>query len=258
MACGVFAALLTFARSLYTKDTNAVDKRVTIIFIILFAIDGLFFAYALISLVDANSPPMVVSLTPDKMTPQEDGTSIKWTATALDPEKDPVQYKFLLDGQQKTDWSFDSTWYWTTSNADIGSHAIEIKVKDGNHNVDGDDSKDIEFTISHQQNQFLTPATTGTPSVAPQRMAQVDQLSSEVVVFHDPKLDAAIRVAINKLQGTIYAADLEKIVNIYANNTGIKDINGLEYCTNLQTLDLFGSQITDVSSLAGLTNLKII
>ena len=97
---------------------------------------------------NTNLPPMVVSLMSDMMNPQEAGTTIKWMATALDPEKDPIQYKFLLDGQQKTDWSYNSTWYWTTSSADIGSHMIVIKIKDGRHQVDGDDAKDIHFTIS--------------------------------------------------------------------------------------------------------------
>jgi hypothetical protein len=165
-ACGVFAAILALALSFYIKHKDIFDKRIKIIFIILLFIDFIVFAYALtFSPDDVNSPPMVVSLMPDKSSPQYAGTTIKWTSGAFDPENDRVQYKFLLDGQQKTDWSYDSTWYWTTSNADIGSHAIEIKAKDGNHNADGDDTKDIEFTISHQQNQLLTPETTGSPSV---------------------------------------------------------------------------------------------
>ena len=148
-ACGVFAAILALALSLYLKHKEIFDKRIKIIVIIFLFIDLIVFAYALtFSRDDVNSPPMVVSLMPDKMNPQEAGTTIKWTATTLDPEKDPVQYKFLLDGQQKTDWSYDSTWYWTTSSADNGSHTIEIKVKDGNHNADGDDSKGIDFSIS--------------------------------------------------------------------------------------------------------------
>ena len=148
-ACGVFAAILAFALTFYIKHKDIFDKRIKMMFIVLFFVDLIVFVYALsFSPEEVNSPPMVVSLMPDKMNPQEAGTTIKWTATALDPEKDLVQYKFFLDGQQRTNWSYDSTWYWTTSSVDIGSHTIELKVKDGNHNADGDDSKDIDFSIS--------------------------------------------------------------------------------------------------------------
>ncbi len=84
--------------------------------------------------------------------------------------------------------------------------------------------------------------------------------TSKEVVFPDPNLEAAIRAAINKPYGPIYVADLEQIERLEANESDIKDITGLEYCTNLQTLYLgryLGrNQITDVSPLAGLTNLQ--
>ncbi|MCJ7445338.1 MAG: NPCBM/NEW2 domain-containing protein [Methanotrichaceae archaeon] len=149
IVCGVFAGLLAFAFTFYTKHKD-INKKVKYIFIALLSIDLLVFAFALNSSPEKVNSPPVVSLMPDKISPQEAGTTIKWTATALDPEKDSVQYKFLLDGQQRIDWSHDSSWHWITSNADIGSHTIETKVKDGNHNADGDDSKIIDFTISPQ------------------------------------------------------------------------------------------------------------
>jgi len=148
-ACGVFVAILAFALTFYIKNKdNIFNGKIKIIFVVLLFADFIVFAYALSYAEGVNSPPMVVSLMPDKTNPQEAGTTIKWTAAALDPEKDLVQYKFFLDGQQSTTWSYDPTWYWTTSNVDIGSHTIEIKVKDGNHNADGDDFKDIDFSIS--------------------------------------------------------------------------------------------------------------
>ena len=72
---------------------------------------------------------MVISIMPDKINAQEAGTTIKWTAATLDPEKDLVQYKFFLDGQQRTNWSYDPIWYWTTSSVDIGSHTIGDQSK---------------------------------------------------------------------------------------------------------------------------------
>jgi hypothetical protein len=76
------------------------------------------------------------------------------------------------------------------------------------------------------------------------------------VLFPDPNLEAAIREAINKPEGVIYAANLEDLTYFGVSQKGIKDINGLEYCTNLQRLYLGMNQISDVSPLVGLTNLQ--
>ena len=150
ITCSAFVGILALALTFYTKQKD-IDKKLKKSFIILLFIILVVFAYALSSSPDdVNSSPMVVSLMPDKMSPQEAGTTIKWTGAALDLEKDPIQYKFLLDGQQKTDWSYDHTWSWITSSADVRSHTIEVKVKDGNHNADGDDSKNVDFSISHE------------------------------------------------------------------------------------------------------------
>ena len=146
MTCGVFSALLGLAFGFY-KHTNVHNKIIGNFFIILLIIDVIVFVSALSSTGEVNLPPKVVSLMPDKMNP-EAGTTINWTATALDPEKDPIQYKFLLDGQQRTNWSYDSTWCWPTSSVHIGSHTIIVKVKDGHHNASGDDFKSIDFSIS--------------------------------------------------------------------------------------------------------------
>ena len=146
MTCGVFSALLGLAFGFY-KHTNVHNKIIGNFFIILLIIDVIVFVSALSSTGEVNLPPKVVSLMPDKMNP-EAGTTINWTATALDPENDPVQYKFLLDAQQIADWSYDSTWCWPTSSVHIGSHTIIVKVKDGHHNASGDDFKSIDFSIS--------------------------------------------------------------------------------------------------------------
>jgi internalin A len=91
-----------------------------------------------------------------------------------------------------------------------------------------------------------------------QRNAEATTTRQEAsgVVFPDPNLEAAIRVAINKPEGAIYAADLEGLTSLHANQSEIKDITGLEYCVNLQDLDLMNNQITDLSSLSGLTSLQ--
>jgi len=92
---------------------------------------------------------------------------------------------------------------------------------------------------------------------SPRETTIVSQSSPEVeVVFPDPNLEAVIRAAINKPKGIIYSADLEKIVTLDADDNHITNINGLEYCTNLQYLWLDFNQISDVSPLLKLINLQ--
>ena len=99
-----------------------------------------------------NNPPAVADLAADPASPQVAGATVTFTASASDPENDPVQYMFLLDGQPRTEWLDNPTWAWTTAAADIGSHSIEVKARDNKHNPEGDSSKAIEFVISAPPN----------------------------------------------------------------------------------------------------------
>jgi Leucine-rich repeat (LRR) protein len=94
------------------------------------------------------------------------------------------------------------------------------------------------------------------PSTQITETPKINQLSSEGVIFPDSNLEAVIRATIGKPNGIIYAADLEKIVRLDANDKNIKYIKGLEYCTNLERLSLSRNQITDVKPLARLKNLQ--
>ena len=51
----------------------------------------------------SNQAPSIISLVPDKLSPQEAGSSIKWTVKAEDPENDPISYMFRLKGPAATD-----------------------------------------------------------------------------------------------------------------------------------------------------------
>jgi internalin A len=76
-----------------------------------------------------------------------------------------------------------------------------------------------------------------------------------VVNFPDPGLQAAVRQAIGKPTGDIYQSDLVGLTTLCANNQGITDLTGLEWCTNLRALYLSLNQIGDISPLSGLTKL---
>ncbi len=73
-----------------------------------------------------NNPPQVVGLAADQPSPQIAGAAVTFTAAASDPENDPLQFMFLVDGQPRTDFTDNPSWTWATSSQDIGSHTIEV------------------------------------------------------------------------------------------------------------------------------------
>ncbi|MDD1751331.1 MAG: hypothetical protein LUO89_15820, partial [Methanothrix sp.] len=106
-----------------------------------------------------NNAPVMSSLTADKESPQVTGTAITWTAVASDPESDPLQFQFSLDGQAVSDWSDSPVWIWTASAEQVGQHVIEARVRDGKHNAEGDSSKSANFEIVLPPNN--APALSG-------------------------------------------------------------------------------------------------
>ncbi len=72
------------------------------------------------------------------------------------------------------------------------------------------------------------------------------------VVFNDPALKVAVE---NQVGLDPEPADMLLLTNLPASSLGIVDLTGLEYATNLKTLDLQNNDINDVSPLSGLTKL---
>jgi hypothetical protein len=92
-----------------------------------------------------NKPPKIISLTADKSSPQEAGAVITWTSKAKDTDKDPISYRFFLNGDPATKWTKDDTWVWTSGDIDEGDNQIEVQVRDGNHaGPDGFDSNKVD------------------------------------------------------------------------------------------------------------------
>jgi Leucine-rich repeat (LRR) protein len=79
--------------------------------------------------------------------------------------------------------------------------------------------------------------------------------SSAPITFPDPNLEAAIREAVGKPTGSIYASDLAGLTVLDAMERGIDNLTGLEHCTSLTWLILDNNEVSDISPLAGLTNL---
>jgi hypothetical protein len=79
-----------------------------------------------------------------------------------------------------------------------------------------------------------------------------------IVTFPDPALDAAVRSKMGIPSGPIYASDLTTLTALTARDSGITNLDGLEYAKNLQQLNLDRNSITTVTPLAQCTSLSVL
>jgi internalin A len=79
--------------------------------------------------------------------------------------------------------------------------------------------------------------------------------SDAPVEFPDAHLDSAVRAAIGKPTGQINASDLSTLTALAAPGSSIERLDGLEYATNLVSLDLGSNSITTITPLAGIGGL---
>lgn len=84
-------------------------------------------SFALASL---NQPPTLKDLISDASSPMQRGSSINWTASAIDPDNDALYYRFLKDGKEARGWSASPAWNWNTSSESPGEYAISVLARD--------------------------------------------------------------------------------------------------------------------------------
>ena len=78
-----------------------------------------------------------------------------------------------------------------------------------------------------------------------------------IVHIPDPNLRAAIEEQLGKAQGTpITQAEMQTLTQLDARKRGIQDLIGIEFAMNLEDLYLFGNEISDISPLAQLSELR--
>ncbi len=78
----------------------------------------------------------------------------------------------------------------------------------------------------------------------------------EEITFADEDLENAIRFAINKNNGPICLGDSSTLYTLNAGNKDISNLGGIENFNKLENLILSANQITNISLLSQLTNLK--
>ena len=77
-----------------------------------------------------------------------------------------------------------------------------------------------------------------------------------VVSFVDANLEGAVRQALGQAEGELTSADLASLTRLEAVGLNIQSLAGLEYATALSYLELPVNPISDVSPLVSLTNLE--
>lgn len=99
-----------------------------------------------------------------------------------------------------------------------------------------EDDKVINLTILRDKNVIVQP-------------------SEKEINFQDPNLESRIRKIIKRPTGDIYESDVQDITYLYASEDNIKDLEGIQYLTNITQLELGGNQISNISVLKDLKNL---
>ena len=86
--------------------------------------------------------------------------------------------------------------------------------------------------------------------------SQTERIPGESVHFPDPNLRAAIAKALGKTPGsTITVEEMATLKRLDANGMEIRDLRGLGFATNLESLEIKNNLISDLSPIAGLTQL---
>ncbi|MGI5819481.1 MAG: leucine-rich repeat domain-containing protein, partial [Armatimonadota bacterium] len=88
--------------------------------------------------------------------------------------------------------------------------------------------------------------------------ASLSATTSSSSLIPDPNLLAAIREALGKPTGEITEADLQEVTVLWAENSGVSDLTGLELCTNLNKLWVRRNGVSDLSPLSRLQNLTVL
>lgn len=122
-----------------------------------------------------SGPSLIKSLTPDKPSPQMAGTSITWTASINDQNKEKLSYNFLLKGPstsgqfvEQTGWIAANTWTWNSTDKDVGDNHIEVQVKlNGSKNIDDNLTENYAIAAINPANTTSSDSSSLSPDSHP-------------------------------------------------------------------------------------------
>ena len=97
------------------------------------------------------------------------------------------------------------------------------------------------------------------PDERPSDDDQEEIIPGEDVYIPDPNLRIAIAEALGKSpNASITAEDMATLTRLVANNKGISDLTGLQFATDLETVELRDNSISDLSPFAELTKIWLL
>ncbi len=185
----------------------------------------------------ASHAPVISLTAPDGGENWSGTQDITWAAS--DPEGDTLVIDIYYSTNSGSVWILEaagspndgSYTFDTTLLADGTAYRVRLVVSDGN--LTGEDSSSSDFTIDNLGGGGET---------------------GDVVTFADPNLEAKIRETISKPTGDIYESDLTVVTDMRIMDP-VSSLSGLEYCVNLENLDILSGSISDLSPLAQLSSM---
>ena len=112
---------------------------------------------------------------------------------------------------------------------------------------------DDRYTLTERE----VPAADSTKAEAEEAIADPEAIP-EILSFADDALEQAVREALNKPHRPLTGEDIPSLTVLKADDLGITSLEGLQYWTALDTLELRRNEITDLTPLASLTNLRVL
>ena len=129
----------------------------------------------------------------------------------------------------------------------------------------GEVTKPLTFTVKHKGKFFIytvlakavvTCDDGGGDNGGGDGGGDGDETCTDPVSIPDEGLDAALRDALGKPSGNLTCTDLERLEVFEPGDRRIANLQGLQFATNLQTLDLSSNPVRDISPLASLSKLR--
>jgi internalin A len=116
------------------------------------------------------------------------------------------------------------------------------------------------MTVTSAGNQtgatVLTLTVTDGAGLSTRRDVLVNIVTPQFVTIVDPKLEAGIRLELNKPVGDFTTLDMQGLTYLGVFSAGISNLSGLEWATNLTTLFLSGNLISDITPIGNLSQIK--
>ena len=112
-------------------------------------------------------------------------------------------------------------------------------------------------TWTEQFSEVIVALSSPDSTVDKPVVLQTERIPGASVHIPDVKLRAAIAEALGKApSATITVEEMATLTHLAAEGMDIQDLEGLQFATNLEDLNLRGNPLSDLSPLSGLTTLK--